>query len=259
MSGPLRVLLVDDEPLSRQLLRELLCAEPDVQVAGECGDGLQAVQAIRADRPDVVFLDVQMPGMDGFAVVQAVGPEHMPAVVFATAYDQYALRAFDASALDYLLKPFEEERVRRAVARVRERLGGHGAGSAALVQQLSSLLGRLPPERRTLRRVVVQDGDRAYFVPVEQIDWIQAEGKHVRLHCGARSHLARESIGALERRLDPEHFLRVHRSSIVRIDRVQEVHPWFKGDFLLTLPGGARVTTGGSYREGVRALLGRGG
>lgn len=256
---PLRVLLVDDEPLARELLRELLAAEPDVEIAGECEDGVQAVRAIRDERPDVVFLDVQMPGLDGFGVVQTVGPEHMPTVVFATAYDQYALRAFDASALDYLLKPFDEDRVRRAVARVRERVAARGTGPAALVEQLSSLLRQLPAARRTLRRVVVQDGEHACFVPVERIDWIEAEGKRVRLHCGEQSHLARESIGVLERQLDPEHFLRVHRSAIVRIDRVQEVHAWFKGDYLLMLPGGARVTTGASYRAGVRALLGRGG
>jgi two-component system, LytTR family, response regulator len=252
----LRALVVDDEPLARELLVEMLAGEPDVHVVGECGDGAGAVAAIERERPDLVFLDVQMPGLDGFGVVHAVGVERMPATIFVTAYDQYALRAFEADALDYLLKPFDEERLARTLAKVRRRAGDPAAEAA---RRMESLLHAVQERRRYATRLVVRSGVRTRFVPVERVVWIEAEGKLARVHLAGESHLATSGIGVLEAQLDPEQFVRVHRSAIARIDQIQEVQPWFKGEHLLRMAGGAELTTSAAYRARLRELLGRGG
>ncbi|HVH12759.1 MAG TPA: LytTR family DNA-binding domain-containing protein [Longimicrobium sp.] len=251
--APLRVLIVDDEPLARELLASMLAGEPDVRIAGECGDGAAAVAWIEAHAPDLVFLDVQMPELDGFGVVQAVGADRMPATVFVTAYDQYALRAFDANALDYLLKPFDEERLARTLERVRRRVAGP---AAEMARRVESLLRAVEERRRYAARLVVRNGVRTRLVPVDGIVWIEAEGKHSRVHLARESHVAQMGIGAVEAQLDPEHFVRAHRGAIVRIDQIQEIQPWFKGEYLLLMAGGAQVTTSAAYRPRIRDLLG---
>lgn len=253
MSSVLRALVVDDEPLARGLLVEMLAGEPDVEVAGECGDGVAAVEQILAHPPDLVFLDVQMPGLDGFGVVEAVGADRMPATIFVTAYDQYALRAFDANALDYLLKPFDEERLARTLDRVRRRLG---APADEVARRVTALLQAVQERRRYAPRLVVRDGVRTRLIPVDRIVWIEAEGKQARVHLAGESHLATGGIGAVEAQLDPEQFVRVHRSAIVRIDQIQEIQPWFEGEYVLLMPGGAQITTSAAYRSRLRELLG---
>jgi two-component system LytT family response regulator len=255
VGAPLRALVVDDEPLARELLAGMLDGERDVRVVGECGDGTAAVERIVADPPDLVFLDVQMPGLDGFGVVQAVGADRMPATIFVTAYDQYALRAFDANALDYLLKPFDEERLARTLARVRQRLH---APAAEVARRVASLLRLVDERRRYAARLVVRDGVRTRLIPVDRIVWIEAEGKLARVHLAGESHLATGGIGAVEAQLDPEQFVRVHRSAIARIDQIQEIQPWFKGDYVLVMAGGKQLTTSAGYRDRLRTLLGRG-
>ncbi|HEU4452316.1 MAG TPA: LytTR family DNA-binding domain-containing protein [Longimicrobium sp.] len=251
MSTMIRALIVDDEPPARRRLRALLSAEADVEVAGECGDGLQAVEQIRALRPDVVFLDVQMPEAGGFEVVEAVGPHRMPAVVFVTAYDEFALRAFEVHALDYLLKPYDRERFAATLRHVRARLGG----AAELAPRLLSLLDETRARPAYLERIPVRSGSRIQLVPVAELDYLQADDNYVRLHTGGRSHLVRETLGAMEARLDPERFLRVHRSLVVNLSRITELEPLFSGEYVLTLRDGTRLTTGRSYRARLQEAL----
>jgi two-component system LytT family response regulator len=212
------------------------------------------VEHIESDPPDLVFLDVQMPGLDGFGVVQAVGADRMPATIFVTAYDQYALRAFDANALDYLLKPFDDERLARTLERVRRRLG---APAAEVARRVASLLHAVQERRRYAPRLVVRSGVRTRLIPVDRIVWIEAEGKQARVHLAGESHLATGGIGAVEAQLDPEQFVRVHRSAIARIDQIQEIQPWFKGEYVLLMAGGAQLTTSAAYRHRLRDILGQ--
>jgi two-component system LytT family response regulator len=246
----IRALIVDDEPPARRRLRALLSAEPDVEVAGECGDGLQAVEQIRVLRPDVVFLDVQMPEAGGFDVVEAVGPHRMPAVVFVTAYDEFALRAFEVHALDYLLKPYDRERFAATLRHVRARLGG-----PELAPKLLSLLDGSRPRPAYLERIPVRSGSRIQLLPVAELDYLQADDNYVRLHASGRSHLVRETLGAMEARLDPDRFLRVHRSLIVNLSCITELEPLFSGEYVLTLRDGTRLTTGRSYRARLQEAL----
>jgi two-component system LytT family response regulator len=249
-----RVIVVDDEPLARAGIRTLVEREPGFTVLAECRDGPSAVDAIERLAPDLVLLDIQMPEMDGFEVIEAVGPKRMPAVVFITAHDRHAVRAFDASALDYLLKPFDDQRFQRALARARQALGQRPAG------ELSDRLTRLLDERGPLpyhRRLPVRTEGRTRFVAVEQIDWIEAAGASLRLHAGPTVHTTRGPLTALEARLDPARFVRIHRSTIVSLDRVQEVQPYFHGDAILILHDGTRLRVSRDRREAVeRALLG---
>lgn len=251
----IRALIVDDEPLARRRLRTLLRAEPDVEVAGECGDGRRAVAAILEKKPDLVFLDVQMPVVDGFGVVETVGAARMPVVVFVTAYDTYALKAFEVHALDYLLKPFDRERFRKTLDRVRAQISGQRNGQPerhllALLKELKN--GAKPPER-----LVVRTAGRIFFLPIAEIDWIEAAGNYVRLHAGKETHLVRETMLTIERRLDPQRFLRIHRSTIVNLERVRELQPAFRGDYAVLLRDGARLTLSRNYHEQfVRRLAG---
>ncbi len=249
----MRVLIVDDEPLARERVRTLLSQERDVEVAGECEDGIAAVGEIHEMKPDAVFLDVQMPGMTGLEVVNAVGLEAMPLVVFVTAYDEYALRAFDAHAIDYLVKPVSAARMHAAVERVRTQLRGRDRD--ALESQLRALLETVrPAEYHT--RFLVKRGQRFVFVRVEELDWIEAADNYVKLHTGAGSELLRASLGGLEARLDPRRFVRVHRGAIVNVDRVKTLEAWGQGEYVLTLAGGARITSSRTYRTRIRQALG---
>jgi two-component system, LytTR family, response regulator len=251
----LRVLIVDDEPVARRRLRRLLRDVPGVEVAGESGDGRSAVTDVRALAPDVVLLDVQMPEMDGFEVLGALAGESLPAVIFVTAHDRYALRAFEVHALDYLLKPVTGERLAGAIGRARTRLAERRG--AALDPRVLALLNDLASGRRFLTRLPVKSGGKVIVLALADVDWIQAADNYVTLHAGAERFVARETIGRLERELDPARFVRIHRSAIVQVDRIKELLPDFHGDFTVVLRSGARVTLSRTYRAKVEQVLGR--
>ena len=255
MSDPLRVLIVDDEPVARRRLRRLLRAIADVAVAGECGDGATALDMIRELSPDIVLLDVQMPELDGFALLQAMSPEEIPVVIFVTAYDQYALRAFEVHALDYVLKPVEAERLATAISRARVRV--EERQGVRVDDRVLALIETLAPGRKHLTRIPVRTEGRVHVLDLADVDWIGAADNYVTLHAGSREYLVRDTMGRLERELDPERFVRVHRSSIVQIDRVRELLPDFHGDFTLVLKNGTTLTLSRGYRPKLEAVLGR--
>jgi two-component system, LytTR family, response regulator len=250
----IRTLIVDDEPLARQRLRTLLESDPDITLVGECGDGREAVAALREQQPDLVFLDVQMPELDGFGVLRALNQERMPAVIFVTAHDRYALRAFEVHALDYLLKPFDKDRFRTALERAKAQVRREQGGDVG--QRLLDLLRDVQESRKPQERLVVKSGSRVYFVRVEDIDWIEAAGNYVRLHVGKEDHLLRESMGGLEARLHSNRFLRIHRSTIANIERIRELQPSFHGDYVVILQDGTELTLSRGYRDKLQGLLG---
>jgi two-component system LytT family response regulator len=242
----MRVLIVDDEPLACERLRTLLSAERDVTIAGECHDGSSAVAAIQELAPDLVFLDVQMPEMDGFAVIESLPTP--PAVIFVTAYDQFAIRAFEVCALDYLLKPFDRERFAKALARGRAECERRSASD--LDTRLQSLLTELRGRNKQyLDRIVVRAGGRVLFLRVDELDWVESAGNYVRLHAGAEEYLYRETMSRMEEALDPGKFARIHRSTIVNVERVKELHPLFRGDYTVVLRSGRQLTLSKAYRE----------
>jgi two-component system, LytTR family, response regulator len=266
---PLRALIVDDEPLARARLRELLSAEADIDVIGECGNGDDAVDAIKRDSPDLVLLDIQMPELDGFGVVRAVGIERMPAVVFVTAHDEHAVAAFEVHAVDYVLKPVDPDRFSEAVRRAKRRIAAAagGAGSrdddrdlrerlAALVAEVSAAVAPAGVAASTGRLAIKGEG-RVVFVRIIDVDWVEAMDNYVRLHVGRDVHMMRETLSNLETRLSGTTFLRIHRSAIVNIERIREVQPWFAGDYVVILTDGTKLTTGRRYRAAVQALLER--
>jgi two-component system LytT family response regulator len=252
----IRTVIADDEPLARRGIRAHLNLEKDIEIVSECRNGREAVEAIQAYSPDLVFLDVQMPERDGFGVVDAVGVERMPAVIFVTAYDRYALRAFEVHALDYLLKPFDGERFARAVQRARIQIERDGLGD--LSGRLRNLLAELEsrPAQNYPNRLVIKSAGRISFLDVAEIDWVEAADNYVRLHAGREAHLLRETMNSLEKRLDPGQFLRVHRSRMVNIRKVKELRPLFRGEYDITLQDGTRLETGRGYRDRVQWLLG---
>jgi two-component system, LytTR family, response regulator len=253
----LRVVVADDEPMGRQRLVRLLQAEPDTDVVAACADGEEAVEAIREHAPELVLLDIQMPRLDGFEVMAALGQAHQPAVIFVTAHDQYALRAFEIHAFDYLLKPVDQDRLREAMgwALSAARRGPQGSSTRRVLALLEELNAR--DRARGRDRVVVRTPERAIFLRTDTIDWIEAAGKFVHLHVGRTAHALRESMAELEQELDPARFLRISRSVIVNLNRIQEVQPWFQGDYVLILTDGTRLTSTRGYRENMRRLLGR--
>ena len=251
----LRVLIVDDEPPARSLIATLLRQEPDVEVVGECENGRSAVAAIESLGPDLVFLDVQMPGLDGFGVLAELPSNRWPLFVFVTAYDQHAVRAFEIHALDYLLKPFEYDRLRQSVQRARGELTK--TGDAAHQQRLLALLEDLMDRSQNWDRLAVRDARRITFFKPEEIDWIEAEGNYLRLHAGKKSHLLRQTMQMAEARLASKKFLRISRSTLVNLERVREWQPLFHGDSLLTLEDGTRLTVTRMYREGLDRVMAR--
>jgi two-component system, LytTR family, response regulator len=251
----LRLLIVDDEPVARRRLRRLVTDTADVEIAGESGDGRSAVSAISALAPDIVLLDVQMPEMDGFEVLQAVGADRLPAIIFVTAFDRYALRAFEVHALDYLLKPVTGDRLVEALNRARTRIAERRG--AALDPRVLALLGDLAVGRRFLSRLPVKLGGKLIVVDLADVDWIKAADNYVTLHAGSHAYLARETMSRLERELDPERFVRIHRSAIVQIDRIKELLPEFHGDFIVVLRDGTRVPLSRNYRAKVEQVLRR--
>src|SRR5258706_6987937 len=232
----IHVLIVDDEAPARVRLRHSLRDETDFEVIGECANGRQAIEAIRRDKPDLVFLDVQMPRVTGFDVCEAV--DKMPPVIFVTAFDQYALKAFEVHAIDYLLKPFDRERFRKALAHARRN-----------DQRLAALLNDLRPGFKTPDRLVIRENGRIVFVRVSAIDWLEADGNYVRLHTGEESHYFRETLAKLEAQLPGDKFVRVNRSSMVNLDRVKELVPKFAGDYSVILRTGQKLTLSRNFRE----------
>ena len=252
----IRAVIVDDEPLARRRIRNLLAEAEDVEVIAECANGREAIQAIEKESPpDLLFLDIQMPEVDGFDVLNAIGIGSVPVVIFVTAYDQFALRAFEAHALDYLLKPFDDERFEATLERARERIRLQQEDD--LDRRLRALLEDVRGGRGYLQRVTVPSGHRSVFIRTEDIDWIEAERNYIRLHVGGRTYLLRENLSRMESALDPEKFCRIHRSTIVNIDRIKSVESLFRGEYLLVLHDKTELTSGRSYRPNVHRLMGK--
>lgn len=247
----LRVFIVDDEPVIRAGLRQGLEKMDGVELAGEFSTGAEAIAAVLSRPPDLVLLDIQLPDCTGLDVVRQVGPTRMPMVIFVTAYDEYALKAFDLNAVDYLLKPFDEERLARSIERARSRM--------ALNQQslLSSHLRELlkAQEQFGPQRLVVRNGERYDFVPLETIDWIESADSYVKIHCGGKELLLHETLTSLETRLDPRRFARIHRQRIINVSRLVAIHPILNGTYELELRSGVRLSSGRQYRESIQAML----
>jgi two-component system LytT family response regulator len=243
MNTRIRTLVADDEPIARARMLSLLHQEPDIEVIGECATGPQAISAIERTSPDLVFLDIQMPQMDGLTLARTLG-RSMPAVVFVTAYDEYALGAFEVHALDYVLKPYSAERFKSALVHARQHLSTRRASGS-----------QAPPERRD--RLVIKSSGRIYFIRTRDIDWCEASGNYVRLHVGSQTHLVRGTMGHIESQLDQAQFVRIHRSTIVNVDRIQELHSSFGGEYVVLLHDKTRLTLSRGYREGLQAKLGK--
>ena len=256
MNAKIRTLIVDDEPLARERIRQLLHKEPDIDILGECADGRDAVAAIGKHKPDLVFLDVQMPECDGFDVLEMLGGELPPAVVFVTAYDQYALKAFEAGALDYLLKPFDSGRFKKALERARERIQREPADD--LSRRVSELLADLKTGPKPQNRLAIKSGGKVLFLKIDEIDWVEAADNYVNLHVGNESHLHRETMAALATKFPADKFMRISRSTMVNIERIKELQPMFHGEYTVILRNGARLTLSRGYREKLNQLLGKG-
>jgi len=250
----IRAVIIDDEPLARRKIRQMLARDPEVEVVGDCGNGREAIAAINAQNPDLVFLDVQMPEVDGFAVLESIAAVRTPLVIFVTAYDQYALRAFEVSAVDYLVKPFDRRRFEKAMQRAKSRIESERGSDVN--RQALALLAELRARSSHIERLVIKAGGRAFFLKTEEIDWIEAEGKYVRLHAGKESYLLREAISSIEGQLDPKQFPRIHRSTIINIDRVRELQPWFHNEYRVILNDGTELMLSRSCRKKLGELLG---
>lgn len=253
-AAPVRVLLVDDEPLARAHLRSLLEARNDVTVVGECGDGATAIDRIRAESPELVLLDVQMPERDGFSVVREIGPTRMPAVIFVTAFDQHALAAFEVHAIDYILKPVNRARFTRSIDRVVQLLRAP-TPTPPDRSAMTRMLEAVEPQRAGSDRLAVRVGERLVYLRVPDIDWIEASDDVAKIHVGKQLFEHRITLAQLEQRLPARTFVRVHRSAIVNVERIREFLPWFQGDWIIVLADGTRVQTGKSYRDRVRELI----
>jgi two-component system LytT family response regulator len=251
VTRPVRALIVDDEAPARELLRAMLGRLHDILVVGEAEDGEDAVAAIRSLAPHLVFLDVQMPALDAFGVIAAIGTDRMPAVVFVTAYDRYALKAFDVHAVDFLLKPYDQQRLETAVSRTLDRLRRPTEISA----QLEALLADVGKHKSYPERIPVRTDGRIRLLDVEQIDWIEARDKFLRLHISGSTLDTRATMNGIERELDPALFVRIHRSTIVNIRRVREIQPWFQSDYVVVLRDGTKLRTGRAYRDSLRRLI----
>ncbi|MBI5380571.1 MAG: response regulator transcription factor [Opitutae bacterium] len=262
---PIRTLIVDDEPTARRGVRLLLAADPEIEIIGEAGTGAEAVECIRRDQPALIFLDVQMPQGDGFKVLESFAPAQRPAVVFVTAYDEYALKAFDVHAVDYLLKPYDDARFRAALDRAKH-FTRHRQTSAIddRLQQLLAYLKQTPPadERETEAarpdRILIKSAGEIIFLKAEEIDWIEAEGDYMKFHVDGRAHLQRETMARLEARLDPKRFVRIHRSTIVNIDRVRKLSPSFLGEYAVVLQDGTKLKLSRGYHDRLTTLLQQG-
>ena len=251
----IRALIADDEQLARKFIRRLLKQDPEVEIVAECSNGKEAAQVIRQEKPDLVFLDVQMPEMDGFAVLDAVGLDHLPEIIFTTAYESYAIRAFELHALDYLLKPFDQVRFKAAMKHAKERLHSQPPEEGRL--QIGTLLESIKAQEQHLERILIKADGRITFLNTHEIDWIEADDKYVHLHTGKGTRMVRQTLSAMEAQLDPKRFVRIHRSAIVNIERIKELQPLFNGEHSLLLENGAKLTLSRSYKEKRFEHLGR--
>jgi two-component system, LytTR family, response regulator len=248
----LRLLIVDDEAPARTLIRKFLENEPDVEIVGEAANGQDALELIHSKSPDLMFLDIQMPEMNGFQLLQS-GEPPMPHVIFVTAYDQYAVKAFEVHALDYLLKPFNRARFQAALDHAREEI--HNPHKSDFPGKLEKLIQEFEKRAQYLDRWAVHHNDRIIFVPTEEIDWIEAAEKYVQIHAGGSTYLMRESLHVMEEKLDPREFVRVHRSTIINIRRIKEVQRWFQGRHIIILSNGKRFTSGKMYKDRLIQLI----
>ena len=247
-------LIVDDEPLAREMIREMLGDDSDVEIVAECANGREAVDAIRSLRPDLVFLDIQMPELGGFEVLASFEPEVTPYIIFVTAYDQYAVRAFEVHAFDYLLKPFDRERFDAAWHRVKAQIKVDQSGERE--QHILALLEELKSGPRHLERLVIKNGGRVFFLNVQDVYCIESEGNYVRVYDNQKGYLLRETISNLEEQLDPKQFRRIHRSAIVKIDRIKEMQPWFHGEYRIIMENGKELTLSRNYRANFQGAVG---
>lgn len=243
----IRTLIIDDEPLARERIRRMLKSETDIEIIGECGNGAEAAAGIEALAPDLIFLDIQMPEMNGFEVLETINPQQLPAIIFVTAYDQYAIRAFDVHALDYLLKPFNRQRFYLSLDRVREQLKKDDSEGRNDV--LAALLSDLKARKKYLEKLVLKSEGRIYFLKTDEVDWIEAAGNYIKLHVRKESHLLRETMTNIETKLDPAKFPRIHRSVIVNTERIKELYPLFNGDYTLILKDNTELTLSRNYRN----------
>jgi two-component system LytT family response regulator len=250
----IRALVIDDEPLARDMIREMLASDSDVEVVGECANGREAIEAIKSLAPDLIFLDIQMPEIGGFEVLESLEGRSSPYVIFATAYDQYAVRAFEVHAFDYLLKPFDQERFDAAWQRAKQQIKHDRTGERD--RHILALLEELKSGPRYLERLVVKTGGRVFFLDVDDIQCIEAEGNYVRVHDKAKHYLLRETISGLEEQLNPKEFLRIHRSAIVKIDKIKELQPWFHGEYRIILENGKQLTLSRNYRANLQDAVG---
>jgi two-component system LytT family response regulator len=248
-------LIVDDEPLARKFIRRMLEKHPSVEIVGECGNGKEAVTSILELKPRLVFLDVQMPEMNGFTVLETLGVTALPLIVFVTAYEHYAIRAFEIHALDYLLKPFDQTRFDIAMTRVEEKSADPEEVQTEQ-KQIASLLESFAQKSPYLERLVVKSGGRIIFLKTAEVEWVQADDKYAHLHTGGKSHLVRQTLGALEAKLDPQKFVRIHRSAIVNIERIKELQPMFTGEHTVVLENGTKLTLSRSYKNKLFEILG---
>jgi two-component system LytT family response regulator len=250
----LRVLIVDDELPARRRLERLLSRDPEIEIIGNCATGTEALRILQSQPIDLLLLDIQMPRLDGFALLEALAGERLPLVIFVTAYDQYAVKAFEVCAFDYLLKPYDEERFQQVLQRAKERIGDQRDGE--LRQQLRALLDRTELQPRALRRLVIKTAGRVFFLNTDEIDWIKAEGKYARLYVGQQSHLWRGAISELETQLDAARFIRIHRSTIINLERVKELRPLFHGEYEVLLRDGTQLTLSRRYRIRLQEAVG---
>jgi len=250
----IRALVVDDEPLAREMIREMLDSDSEVEIVGECANGREAVEAIKSSAPDIVFLDIQMPELGGFEVLESLEPNASLYVIFVTAYDQYAVRAFEVHALDYLLKPFDRERFEAAWQRAKAQI--RLDRTSRRDQDIIALLEELKAGPRYLERLVIKNGGRVFFLHVQDIYCIEAEGNYVRVYDNQKGYLLRETISSLEEQLDPKQFLRIHRSAIVKIDRIKEMQPWFHGEYRIIMENGKQLALSRNYRSNLQEAVG---
>ena len=250
----IRTIIVEDEPLARERMLNLLETDDAIEVCAECGDGRSAVEKITELEPDLIFLDIQMPELDGFGVLAELSMPKLPAVVFVTAYDQFALKAFEVHAVDYLLKPFDRERFRAALQRAKTRIGSRHTSPTE--ENLRALIAEVRPDSKAIQKIAIKSSGRVTFVKVEDIDWIEAADNYVEIHAGTAAHMLRETMTALSTRLPAEKFVRINRSCIVNLERVKELQPMFHGEYTVILNDGTKLTLSRNYRTSLARLMG---
>jgi two-component system LytT family response regulator len=249
----MRIVIADDEPLAREKLRLMLSAEPGIEIVAECKNGDETIRALNTRNPDLLMLDIQMPGLDGFQVLSRFSPDAMPMIIFTTAYDRHAVKAFEANALDYLLKPFDQERLRQAVNRARTELlrADDREATHRILNFLSLNAGKQLPSER----MVIKSGGRVIFLSVDEIDWVEAAANYVKINVGKQAYLLRKGIGEIAERLDPSQFVRIHRSAIVNVKRIKELQPVNSGEYIVVLRDGKELSCSRGYREGLQQLI----